>query len=355
MKSTSCCLLALLFFLCSPGLVRAQDAILAEAAEVAEAHDHDHVHRSSEELQRGMQRSAVLSKKQVKQLSKVMEGWGDDSIEAASQFQQLAKKNREELEFLSDDELAACLRMCEYYLRPADDHEEDEQLEQAIEWAAVAPNVQGLQVLERHAIVRTALARRVCDLEEEQLQALKDMDQKWLQEKAADKGKAREVRGIVAGMARFLGGRIAAPGQQQDQPQAVVQRVRPIIDEHVLSILDDEQKEAYQAELEAMETFERESMASVIVASLDARIYLQPDQRKSLIEEIQKWLEGRNRIYWQFYFQNTNYIPDIPSNILKKHLTEAQYSSINGLQKYNYDADQIEWQVADATGIIDDD
>lgn len=205
--------------------------------------------------------------------------------------------------------------------------------------------------LYRYACAQAALARRACELSDAQEQQLKLLDPAWITEHMQAPNPAGNV---IQGIARFLGGRPAA-AQAQD-PQTVIRNVRKVIDEYVIELLTEPQRKQFQEQLEARDRFYNQQVARVLVAALDDRLFLDAEQRSQLSEELAQWLGKRSGLYWQFYFQNQGYIPDFPNQILRKHLSKSQLAAMNNLQKWNYESEQMEWQIVgqqDGIAIID--
>jgi hypothetical protein len=142
---------------------------------------------------------------------------------------------------------------------------------------------------------------------------------------------------LAAGKGGLLRGRDA---------QAVVEqrmtRLKLAIDKHIEQSLTPEHAAAFEIERQAREQFRNAAQADVLVAALDARLFLSPAQRVQLSKEIEQWL--KTEVYWQFYFQNPHYVPDIPRNVLSKTLTPEQLDSLKGTQAWLYELSQRELQ-----------
>ncbi len=207
------------------------------------------------------------------------------------------------------------------------------------DFKAVDPQV---ELLQSYVRVRSALARRACKLSDEQEVELAKLDDKWLAVQIAEKTNT-PAKGLVAGIARFLGGQQAAAVQRQ-QPGNLIAGVRKKIDSHIASLLNEQQADAYQKERQLQDKFRREAVAATLISVLDKRVYLSEDQRQALQPAIADWLVDQN-LYWQFYFQNESYLPDIPHRILSAHLAKDQIKSLAGLTKWNYEMEQLELQM----------
>ena len=218
----------------------------------------------------------------------------------------------------------------------------------AVVEAVLDPAVQNdpqLWLLSTYARVNTAFARRVCKLtpDEERLLAL--MTDAWIAQQMAARGQDdAPIQGIAAGIARFLRCAAAArPFRNEEQPQQVISRVKQAIDKQIDNALSEEHRETYRTEREARDKFRSQALASVLVAAIDDRVYLSTEQRQRLEAELTLW--SKKDLYWQFYFQNQNYVPDLPTGIMSKVLNTEQLDALKGAQAYMYDLAQIELQM----------
>lgn len=216
------------------------------------------------------------------------------------------------------------------------------QLEFAMDAGAQDPQ---MLLLIGYARVNCALARRACTLSEGEEQKLSQLNTAWIDKQVKESISAPAI-GVVAGIARFLGGRAAAAEVQNingDPQQIAIPKVKKKIDIAIEEALEPEHREAYQRERESREEFRKRALAAVLVSSLDERVFLTQQQRDDLEPEVDKWLT--KDLYWQFYFQNANYIPDIPKRVLSKVLSGEQLEALNGAQAWNYEVSQIELQM----------
>jgi hypothetical protein len=199
-------------------------------------------------------------------------------------------------------------------------------------------------LLQKYARVQGALLRRVCKLTDDQEQQLSKMvTADWISNEVKQATDA-PAKWAAAGIARLLGGR-AVVANGQNQPQEINVLVRKVIDKKIASLLNEQQASQFHEECEARDHFRREAQAGMLVAVLDRRLYLTEPQREALLPLIAKWLQ--KDLYWQFYFQNEAYIPNIPKTILSQVLEREQVDALAGLNSYNYEAEQIEMQLGD--------
>lgn len=202
-------------------------------------------------------------------------------------------------------------------------------------------------LLNRYVRVNCALARRACELSEAEEQKLSQLNSVWVAKQLKESIDS-PVKGVAAGIARFLGGRAAAEmiiinnandGQQQVSIPKVEKRIEAAIDE----ALEPEHREAFQRERDSRDEFRKQAMAAVLISTLDERVFLTQQQREELEPEVGQWLT--KELYWQFYFQNTSYIPDIPKRVLSRVLSAEQLEALEGAQAWNYELSQVELQM----------
>ncbi len=199
-----------------------------------------------------------------------------------------------------------------------------------------------LWLLSSYARVNCALARRSSQLTEHEEHQLSLMNDVWVAKQITAAVDA-PIKEMAAGIARFLRGAAVRRANVGEQPQQVIERVKRVIDEHIDRALTDEHRQAFHAERDARDEFRNKAMAGVLVAVLDTRLFLTTDQRERLKIEVADWIQ--KDVYWQFYFQNQNYVPAIPKIVLIRVLTAEQLESLKGSQEWLYELAQIELQM----------
>lgn len=193
--------------------------------------------------------------------------------------------------------------------------------------------------MRRYVRVNCALARRVCELSKSEEEAFAKMNDAWIAEQINESIELPGV-GAMVGILRFLGG-AAGDGRPQE---AKIPDVKKKIDLAIDEALIPEHREAFQRERDARVEFRKQALAAVLVAVLDESLFLSPEQRTQLEPEVAAWLT--TDLYWEFYFQNSSYLPDIPRQILAKALSPDQLAVVQGASKYNYDRERFEDQMA---------
>ena len=119
--------------------------------------------------------------------------------------------------------------------------------------------------------------------------------------------------------------------------------VKARIDLAIDEALTPEHRQAFQRERGARVEFRKQTLAAVLVTVLDESLFLSPEQRTILELEIANWLT--TDLYWEFYFQNSNYLPEIPRFILAKTLSPQQLAVVQAAPKHNYERSQFEDQI----------
>ncbi|QDV24900.1 hypothetical protein [Aureliella helgolandensis] len=213
-----------------------------------------------------------------------------------------------------------------------------------------APGDVRIQLLLNYVSVQAGLARRTCELSDQQELRLKEIDQAWLA-KELQQLERRDVpaRGIIGGIARFLGGQAVQPeiqAQQPAEPSEQIPLVFKRIDAEFEGILDETQFAEFRQECDAREQFRREAAAELMVTVLDQHLYLSFDQRAALKEGIAKWGGGQD-YYWGFYFQNLQYIPVVPDRVVSPLLTREQKNRLGALQRWDYSRIDLQVQGGD--------
>ncbi len=200
-------------------------------------------------------------------------------------------------------------------------------------------------LLNSYVRVNCALARRACDLSEGEELKLSRLNGAWI-DKQIEESIASPIKGVAGGLARFLGGRVAAAQVQNingDPQQIVLPTVKKKVDAAIEVALEPEHRAAFSRERDSREQFRKQALAAVLVSSLDECVFLTQQQRDDLEPEVAKWLT--TDLYWQFYFQNANYVPDIPKRMLSKILSAEQLEALQGARAWNYEMSQIELQM----------
>ncbi len=210
-------------------------------------------------------------------------------------------------------------------------------------------------LLRGYLRVNCALARRCCELSQEQEQALSRLDNAWIDRQIADANKGPVKRAAV-GIARFLGGAVGNAAAMRvpanSDPQAVVAAVKTKINDELTAALTEEQQAVWKHELEAREAFNKQAQAAVLVAALDNRLFLTNEQRETLQQQVATWLTKSKDLYCQFYLQNESYLPNIPKQVLSSVLSAEQIEALAGAQTYNYEAWQMEMQAMDQAPVL---
>lgn len=205
------------------------------------------------------------------------------------------------------------------------------------EQAAVEHHPQLLR-MRLYVRVNCALARRVCELSESEERALSQMNDAWIAKQIHESTELPGV-GAMVGILRFLGGHAGDGRPQEVKIPVVKNRIDLAIDE----ALTPEHRQAFQRERDERVKFRKQALAAVVVAALDESLFLSPEQRAQLEPEIAAWLT--TDLFWEFYFQNSGYLPDIPRRVLAKALSPEQLEVVQAALKHNFDRAQYEEQM----------
>jgi hypothetical protein len=172
-----------------------------------------------------------------------------------------------------------------------------------------------------HLAVRRALMKRVCDLTEDQEKQLSGMDRKWLS-KLSKKNELKPVGGAIQPgiIGMFFG--------VQPQHRRVVrkQNLTKSVDDALLAVLTDDQKEQLAAEQKKADDFRNAATADALIEALQPRLDMSDEQRAEIKKRILPWV-SRSDIVVTYYFNGNNYYPQIPMHLL---------DSLNAEQKQIY-------------------
>jgi hypothetical protein len=208
----------------------------------------------------------------------------------------------------------------------------EEGMEVAAEAVQLAMGLEGdpqASKLLSKVAVDNALIRRICKLNDEQLQQLKSLDAKWVKGKAA---AGKQAGNFAAGVLRvFAGGNV---GVQPANPAEASSRVTAAYKTKLKEILNPEQLAEYEKHVKDRDAFRRQANAECIVAVLEERLSLNDSQRQDLVKSLSEW-SGIQRMQATFYFQNQAYIPNLPASVLKA-LTATQRKILDGMQKADF-------------------
>ena len=183
-----------------------------------------------------------------------------------------------------------------------------------------------------HLAVHRAFISRVCDLNEEQKKAFASMDDAWLRGLAKKKVPERKAQG--GGIIGAIFG--ARPVQVRVQQSVNLQKQ---IDEALIAVLTDEQKEAYEIERQKRLEFRNRATANALIEKLNERLDLSDQQRKDMLEALMPWVAQRDLITIH-YFSQVNYFPEISPSAIAL-LNEKQRKTYFSLQRVLFTSDQM--------------
>jgi hypothetical protein len=212
-----------------------------------------------------------------------------------------------------------------------------EQAEEAVEVGDVLvelalPADKNQLKLMAYANVELALVRRVCDLTEEQITELAELDEDWVRtviRQPVNQAQANQQRpGLIA---MFFGARPA--GNRVREMTSSKGRVKTIIDDQIAKVLTDEQLKVYEQEKELRARFRNEAIADALLESLQPRLGMTEDQRAEIKSKLVPWA-AKSNLNTMHYFSGNNYYPAIPEHFLSQCLDEDQMTAYRSLQKH---------------------
>lgn len=188
-------------------------------------------------------------------------------------------------------------------------------------------------LLKRYLRVQVGVASTVCDLSQEQTNELSKLNADWIAEAyKAETGKHKKP----------LIGRLKRDGKKQN-----FFGVESAIDEAIRELLTENQRREFDREVESRHAFRCQATANALVASMDSRLFLSRVQRIGLAEEIVNWMKKSDvQPAWQFYFQSSDVLPNIPKSVFENVLTEEQMNIVNASNMFHVDGKDLLRQFA---------
>jgi hypothetical protein len=205
----------------------------------------------------------------------------------------------------------------------------DEAAEQVqVQLAAAVPADRNLLKLRAYAQVQAALARRVCELSDEQQKSFAEINDKWVDKIYREKQQQPVNRPQPGLIAMFFGAKPVANPRQR-----VTGTTKQQVDQGIEELLTEEQREVFAAEKERREQFRAAASADAIIASLQERLGMTEDQREAIKGKLVPWAKNMN-LHMMYYFSGNNYYPNVPEHLLSPHLDADQMTAYRGLQKH---------------------
>ncbi len=216
---------------------------------------------------------------------------------------------------------------------PIGDAQRKELLEAALKRIRIARLPPEVALLQRHLAVRRSLVRRLCQLSEDQIVQLEQLDESWLAELVVQKRQAApklaEARQPTTEAIRQLIARAR-------QPDAAVALWQSGVDQAITQILTVEQRRTIAEADRERQDFYARALADGVLAALDRELYLTAAQRQAMFPEILSWTSDK-QLFWGYYFMATSHLPDLPQSIVQRHLNEEQLAVYEGLERRNID------------------
>lgn len=177
------------------------------------------------------------------------------------------------------------------------------------------------QQFEKKMHVELAFLRRAVKLTPEQDKKLAALDAKAIDE-ARNAARNQKAGGIFRRQIIINGAEAVDPLRMRSFERELAKQID--------STLDPDQREQYALEKKRRDEFQHELAISGLIILLDKKLALSPDQKKALRESLNDWSDSGS-IEFDNYFNNNNYLPACPDDLILKHLSQTQakiYSNI---------------------------
>jgi hypothetical protein len=177
------------------------------------------------------------------------------------------------------------------------------------------------QQLEKKIHVELAFLRRAVKLTPEQDKKLTALDAKSIDE-ARNAARNQKAGGIFRRQIIINGAEAVDPLRMRSFERELAKQID--------ATLDEEQRKQYAVEKNRRDEFQHELAISGLMILLDRKLSLSPDQKKALRESLADWSDSGS-IEFDNYFNNNNYLPACPDDLILKHLSQTQakiYSNI---------------------------
>jgi hypothetical protein len=113
-------------------------------------------------------------------------------------------------------------------------------------------------------------------------------------------------------------------GGNQPNYQDPRRSIQEVVSKVVESTLPKEKKETYTAECRKREEFYRETSIDNLVARIDEKVNLSPEQRTKITDSLAKKWDDKQAPQLEAFAMNTNMWPGAPDDAVQPHLTAAQ-------------------------------
>lgn len=175
-----------------------------------------------------------------------------------------------------------------------------------------------------------SFANRVCELSAEQRKTVVDAGKAWLKDYVRQYVQ-QQGQPQAVGVAVFLGGVRRAVGDNNPR-KAIEDGIGELVKKNV----NDAQRTTYEAEMTKRAEFRKQVVLDNLLAKIDSRLYLAPDQRQSLAESMGKKWDDSWAPAMDTFVHMGDYLPQIPDEHIVPLLNDQQKSVWNGVQKVNY-------------------
>lgn len=180
--------------------------------------------------------------------------------------------------------------------------------------------------------------KRVGRPSDEVLQQAIDQGQKALTEFADKHATDKQNGQIMLGNVRALvaNGNVIQMGNGQNELSRDVLEVG--IRQRLKPLLDDEQKKRYQAELDQLEDYKRDSVIDFIVNILDEQLNLTAEQHEKITKKLQETWKSNWEAQLQLLPNFEHYLPTLPAESVRPYLNDDQLHIFSDIRQLNFTA-----------------
>lgn len=183
---------------------------------------------------------------------------------------------------------------------------------------------------------------RVCKLEAEQRERAEKIGMDLKTEAAKDAKEGQDPMVVNGRLMRQGQIRVRMGNGQVMADKSVVTKFQQKLRDSLRALMTPDQLKIYNEELEAKQQFARRANAECLVAILDHKLSLSPEQTQPLIESLMEWEEA-DELQLSFYLQQSseNYVPPIPLKFYAKVLNQNQRKIFESAQQVSVQRNQF--------------
>ena len=188
--------------------------------------------------------------------------------------------------------------------------------------------------LKKIASVEVGFARRVCQLDKDQLQQLNQGIAGRLEESL---DKLININNVFQAGIGFGGGNIVATTSSgQSLTSDPYEVVRQAVAAEMAKLVADDELETYQREAKLRNEYRRNAAIELVIEMLHSHLSLSSEQREKLRRSLDKRWEGASSFSISMYIHNPEYVPQLPEVAVQTVLEKDQRIIWNSLNKYSF-------------------